>query len=81
MQTKEQALAKVKEMVDRDYKDGTILKKCAQLLDSGGLNIEKYEDNYILPRILLHVALKNEVFQYKPRSKEEQKEAANLEHF
>ncbi|OPX89044.1 MAG: hypothetical protein A4E53_01652 [Pelotomaculum sp. PtaB.Bin104] len=56
-------------------------EECARLYSCGALNVEEYEDNYLLPKIILCVALKNQSWQYRPLTQEGKKEAKNLERF
>ena len=56
-----------------------IIKECERLFDSGGIDTKSYEDNYKLPKIILSVALENNVASlifpgWKP-------ERENLKHF
>lgn len=78
-QTKKQAIAKVKAMM-KDHNKATI-KKCEQLLNSGGVDVSEFTDNYLLPKILMHVALLSEAHQYKPLTKYDLKTAKNLMNF
>ncbi len=43
-------------------------KECLKLFDSGGIDNSSFSNNYLLPKIILHVALKNLAQQYKPLS-------------
>ena len=56
-------------------------KECERLLNSGGIDVEKAENNYALPKIILHIALENQARQYRPFTKEYLKEAKNLRHY
>ena len=77
--TTKQALKKVEEMIndDKDY----LLQTCQRFLNSGAINKEKYEDNFVLPKIIYYAALQELMFQRKPLAPEHQKEAKNLAHF
>jgi len=57
------------------------LEEVERLLNSGGIDTEKFENNFRLPKILLHVALIHQVWQYKPLTKEDEKDARNLSNF
>ena len=58
-----------------------LLKDCNRLFESGGIDPEEFENDYILPKIILAVALKNLSYQYYPLHKEGKAQAKNLEHF
>jgi len=57
------------------------LNKCIHLFNSGGIAPEEFLNNYRLPKIVLHAALKEVAGQYRPLTKEDQKAADNLAHF
>lgn len=71
--------AKIKIMAKEHQK--ALLKECERLFDSGGIDTVNAENNFILPKTIMHVALLNEANQYKPLSKEAQKDTKNLIHF
>ncbi len=58
-----------------------LLKEAIKLFESGGVDTKKYEDNFILPGIIMNVALKNEAWQYKPHGDNNRAVAKNLEGF
>ena len=76
--TKAQFTKKVKSM----KKDliSYIEKECMRLYDCGGVEPKNYENNYLLPKIVLSVALKNAAFQHEPLS-DYRKVSKNLEKF
>ncbi len=51
-----------------------------RLLDSGAIDLDEHEDNYLLPKMLLTVALENHSQQIAPPNswKKERKIIANL---
>jgi len=77
--TEKQFIKKVKESLkeNRCY----IEKESLRLFRSGGVDIQRYENNFMLPKIVLTVAYKNLSFQYLPLNKDGEKEVKNLEHF
>lgn len=79
MQTKKQCLEKVHEMAEKV--PAKILEKADQLIKSGAIELEDYEDNYILPKILLVAALEYEADQWRPFDRNYQKTIKNLSHF
>ena len=58
-----------------------IRKECDKLFDSGGIDPKAYQNDWLLPKIILSVAIENQIWQYKPLSPEGKKEIANLKHF
>lgn len=66
------------EQTKQNLKDEAML-----LLNSGGVDTAQYSDNYLLPKILLTVALENEVDKVSPPKsmKQEWKDIRNLRHF
>lgn len=56
-------------------------KKLDRILEAGCLDLTKYEDNFILPKIIFSAILKNESFQFAPMSKEYQQEIKNVSKF
>lgn len=74
-------LKKVREILEEDGIN-FIMDKCNRLLNSGCIDKKKYnDDNYLLPKIILHVALLELAEQYKPSSKDSKKEVKNLKYF
>lgn len=55
MMTSEKVLEKVVELI-QDIEPG-IYKEAERLLDSGAVEVSEYEDNFILPKMLVSVAL------------------------
>lgn len=70
---------KIKKMIKEH--NAALLKECNRLFDSGGVDTASAENDFILPKTIIHVALLNEAAQYKPFSKEAQKDVKNLIHF
>jgi len=64
--THKQAMRKIRSMMKECHRG--ILKECEHLLRSGAIDLEEAEDNFVVPKIVLTVALKNESFQYSPWS-------------
>lgn len=58
-----------------------IEKECDKLYACGGVDPESYEDNYLLPKIILTVAIENQVHQYMPLNEADKKVVRNLRHF
>ena len=52
-----------------------------RLFDSGGVDPISYDNNFLLPKIILTVVFKNLSWQYKPFTKEAQDAVNNLCNF
>lgn len=74
--TKAQILAKVNEMKPDILE--LIDNRVEKALASGTLNIEDYEDNFILPKIIVSAIGSEIEFQYRPYSKEHIRTRNNL---
>lgn len=72
-------MTRIHEMLSKSHTK--IIEESERLLKSGGVNLESYDDDYLLPKIILYVALKNQAEQWKPFDKNALKDAKNLEHF
>lgn len=78
--TKKQLISKVKSM-KKDYNQ-YIEKECARLYDSGAINTEDYLQDFVLAKIILHVALLNCADQYAPtHTNAHDEDIKNLKHF
>ena len=78
--TKRQFIWKLDMMLDDEFLEW-LKEICLKKFQSGGVDPEDYEDNFLLPKICLYVALREARFQYKPLQKHDLKIAKNLEHF
>jgi hypothetical protein len=59
-----------------------LLKRCDQLLRSGGIRLEDYEDDFLLPKILLTAALLDAAHDcYGPRDPKFMRQVQNLRYF
>ena len=75
--------AQFKEKIDEmmvDLIEG-IKKNCDKLYACGGIDPESYEDNYLLPKIILTVAIENQAHQYMPLNHQGKKAVRNLRYF
>lgn len=77
--TKEQCLKKINSIMP-DIKE-YIRKESERLLNSGGVDIETYSQDFVLAKIVLVVVLKNLTDQYMPLHKYLHKEIKNLSCF
>jgi hypothetical protein len=78
-QTKNQFLEKMEELLNSARANMRI--NAEKAFNSGALNPEAFEDNYILPKIVLVACLENEADQWRPQDKKHRREIANLRHF
>jgi hypothetical protein len=77
--TREQFLEKVGELLP-DL-NTFIMEKAEKALKSGALDLEKYEDNYLLPKIFMYAMGKEIKDQYKPYNKKDVTVGNNLSYF
>lgn len=78
MITEKQTIRKVREMLT-DV-DETLRIEVRRLFKSGGIDPEKFKNNFELPKKLLHVALLNVADNYLPPSGPDN-DIQNLKHF
>lgn len=78
-QTKDQFMAKVQEMVSELPE--FIMERAEKAWNSGAFDPEKYEDNYLLPKIFMSAMGEEIKWQFKPLDKNSLKERDNLIHF
>jgi chlorite dismutase len=79
--TREQFTAKFQALLDDSDFMGFFHKRAKDLLNSGAIDLEKYENDFRLPKIILSVVLKEASYQYEPLNHMDKKTARNLEHF
>ena len=77
--TKVQFMKKVRELARRTEKD--IIDECWRLLNSGAIDLTKYEDTYALPKVVMTVACEKAAWNWHPLSPELKAEAVNLRKF
>lgn len=77
--TKQQYYKKCKELKKEMNK--LFDNRVEKLLNSGAIELSNYDDNYILPKIVVCAIASEIQWQFKPLSKEGQKEVKNLELF
>lgn len=78
--TKKQLIKKVKKLQLDDKKEKWIEKECLRLFESGAINKKDYKDNkdnYLLPKMVYCVALKNLAHQWAPWHNNENKEVVS----
>ena len=78
--TEEQFKEKITEMANNSK--SYLETEAIRLFHSGAVDARDYEDDYLLPKLILSVALENEAREYRPFSvRDHRKELANLKHF
>ena len=77
--TKDQCMQKIDELLIDipDY----LRKRTEALFSSGGVDPKSYKDNFALPKILMHVALKDCANGFSPMSDKHRALIKNLENF
>lgn len=77
--TRQEVRKKTRELIRRSASD--MRKNIERVLKSGAINLEEYEDSYLLPKIIIIALLKEEIFQHEPPEsfrKEAMKEVDNI---
>lgn len=77
--TKNQVMEKIEEMIANDVIE--LKSWCDNLLNNGGINIKRYNDNYRLPKIILHAAIQKLESERRPLCSDDRKESKNLSYF
>lgn len=79
--THTQAMRKIRSMLPEVREQ--IIIEAERLLKSGGVDLESYDDNFVLPKIVLVAAMHKASRQWSPLSwdKASQKTLKNLSHF
>ena len=72
-------LLKVRELNNVFSED--LEKELEKILESGCVDLSKYDNDFILPKIIFSAILKSESFQFAPMSKEYQLEIKNVSKF
>lgn len=72
-------LLKVRELNKSFSKE--LEKELDKILEAGCVDLTKYENDFILPKIVFSAILKSESFQFAPMSKEYQQEIKNVSKF
>lgn len=78
MITKEQLKEKTIELLNNAHEE--MVEKIDKAINSGCMDLENADNNYLLPKILVSALLKDMVFQYKPMgdTKKAEKEILNI---
>lgn len=74
--TKKQLQKKTRELIRESA--ANMRKNIEKAINSGAVDLDAYEDNYELPRIVLGALLRNESFQYKMHTDDGRKAVENL---
>lgn len=67
-------------IVNPDF-TGALLKKCDQLINAGAIDLDKHDNDYMVPKAVLHVALLYLADQYEPLGGEGKEIIKNLKKF
>lgn len=65
---KKEVINKIDEMIVSNNLIDEIKKECERLLNSSAIELKDFKDNFLLPKIILGIALRNQSAQYKPLS-------------
>lgn len=76
---KSELLSKVREL-NKSFSE-ELEKELDKILEAGCLDLTKYENNFILPKIVFSAILKSESFEFAPMIKEYQQEFKNVSKF
>jgi len=79
MQTREQVLAKVEEMLD--HAKAGMLKEANFLCQSGALDFESAADDYMIPKLIVSVVFTRTAAEYRPFSRDGRNMLNNLSSF
>ena len=77
--TKTQFKRKYRELVKQTA--DRLIEKGDSALRSGAIDPERFEDNYLLPKIVITAALKSSIYDWRPLRDEHRKMVSNLEYF
>ena len=74
--TKQQLRQKFNELIRENNK--MLREKLEKLLKSGAIDLNNWEDNYVLPKLVMCAMGKEISFQWKPLSKDHKNEIENF---
>lgn len=77
--TEQQFKSKVNDL--KDQINELIDNRINRILQSGCIDLNDFEDNYILPKIFIYAIAEEIKFQFKPLDKKHLKEANNMINF
>lgn len=73
--------AQLKQKVQKMFDEIDIQKCVDKIIDSGCIDINNWDDDFRLPKIVLSVSLKELAFQYEPVDKSDKNEVSNIRLF
>lgn len=76
---KKELLTKIRELQEAFSED--IEKELDKILKSGCVDLSKYENNYLLPKIIFSAILKRETSRFTPLCEEYRQEVTNISRF
>jgi len=77
--TKKQARQKTRKLINDAAR--LMREKLEKALYCGAINLENYDDDFELPKIIVHALLKDAAVRYEPLIKDNRKAAENLYKF
>lgn len=77
--TKKQARQKTRKLINNAAR--LMREKLEKALYSGAINLENYDDDFELPKIIVNALLKDAAFQFGPLTEDNRKAAENLYKF
>lgn len=78
-QTKKQALKKFKELLSKANRN--MIKDVEIMLDSGAIDLSEYENDYLLPKIMISAILERETNGWIPMNESSYLEAKRLSNY
>ena len=79
MVTNIEVMDKVHELLSKSH--ATIIAKSERILHSNAIDLDSYENDYLLPKMILYVALRECADSWKPNTPSVREDLKNLEHF
>lgn len=73
--------AQLKQKVQKMFDEINIQKCVDKIIDSGCVDINSWDDDFRLPKIVLSASLKELAFQYEPVDKSDKNEVSNIRLF
>lgn len=72
MTTRKIVLEKVKELIQNEHSEKSLLTETQKILDAGYFTLSEFEDNYKLPKMLMFLALRKIGWGFRPLSNKDQ---------
>lgn len=80
--TRDKVREKLVDMIENDL-PSILIEKVDKLLDSGAINYERYEDNYLLPKLIMQAlgSCMTRLYSHPYATAKEKKEIKNFGYF